>query len=77
MRFFSLCFALVAVANAANTIINPELGYNIYAPESLPIKWTPDTPGPVTLTLRFGAANSLAQGTQIASKSIFSPSFGE
>lgn len=73
MRFLDILltfFAIITpyVVQAANTISVPTAGDNVMAGDDLKIKWTPSTKGKITLTLRFGAANSLSQGTEIACK---------
>jgi hypothetical protein len=80
MRLFGFLFTFAAVigaavADAPNAILSPAYGQNIPAGQTLSITWTPTTPGPITLTLRFGAANSLSSGTEIASTLLHSITF--
>ena len=81
MRLFNFLFSLasimaVAVADSPNSVITPGIGDNVYAGKDLSITWNPSTSGPVTLTLRFGAADSLSRGTEIASESHLNSIFG-
>ena len=60
----------VAVALAAgqpNPFSVPE-GFALTAGKPTTLKWTPTTPGTVTLTLREGSSNNLDQGTVIKCK---------
>jgi hypothetical protein len=72
MRLFGILYTLAAVVGTAiadaNPILTPAYGQNILAGQPLSITWTPTSPGPITLTLRFGATNSLSSGTEIASR---------
>lgn len=74
-------FALVAglaAAVAAQSTENPftvDSSFMVTAGQSSTITWTPTTQGPVTLTLRDGAASDLNKGTVIActSSEILAP----
>jgi hypothetical protein len=71
MRLFGILYTLAAVigaaaADAANPILTPAYGQNTVAGQSLSITWTPTSPGPITLSLRFGSTSSLSSPTEIA-----------
>jgi hypothetical protein len=57
-----------AVADTANAILTPAFGQNILAGQALDITWSSPSPGPITITLRYGATTSLSSGTEIAGK---------
>jgi hypothetical protein len=60
-----LAAPLVAFAANPNPFINPSGGYAATGGEPLTLKWTPTTEGTVTLVLRSGSSNNLAEGTVI------------
>lgn len=73
MRFtHSLLFALaapylvIAQSGNENTFIIPTTGLQATAGEPLSLKWNPTTSGTVSLILRSGSSNNLAEGTTIA-----------
>jgi hypothetical protein len=76
MRLFGILYTLAAVigaavADAANPILTPAYGQNTLAGQSLSITWTPTSPGPITLSLRFGSTSSLSSPTEIASELFY------
>lgn len=73
MLFFA--FALVAglaacvAAQSTENPFNVDSSFMVTAGQPSTVKWTPTTQGPVTLTLRSGAASDLNKGTVIACRS--------
>ena len=74
MRFAALsalACLLAAVVAQTGTGPNPPTvssGFMVTAGQPATLTWTPTTSGPVTLTLRSGAASDLNKGTVIACK---------
>ena len=67
--FSALAYLLAAVVAQTSTGPNPPTvssGFMVTAGQPATLTWTPTTSGPVTLTLRSGAASNLNQGTVIA-----------
>lgn len=60
---------LAFAADGPNAFIVPSSGLQATAGQALTLKWTPSTSGTVSLILRSGSSNNLAEGTTIA-KSI-------
>lgn len=74
MQLSSVIFAVstllyVTLADSSNSIIDPTTGTNVVAGNDLSIKWTPSTPGPISLQLRFGSTDNLTSDTQVARES--------
>lgn len=59
-------FSAVARASISNPFNVPATGYSITAGQTTSLHWEPTSPGTVTLVLRSGNADDLAQGTVIA-----------
>ena len=61
-------FLAVAFAASNPNPFNVPNGFSLTAGQSTELKWTPTTPGTVTLRLRQGASNDLDEGTVIQGK---------
>lgn len=74
MRFSDVssiaCFIVAVVAQSSSTANPPTVpsSYSVTAGQPSTFTWKPTTNGPVTLTLRSGAASDLNTGTVIACK---------
>lgn len=74
MRFLSfIASAIAAFATVATAQVNPFSypvhGETLNAGTVVVLKWTPTTPGTVSLVLRSGNSNALSSGTPITCKS--------
>jgi len=81
---FALCYSIAclmtaAIAQTSSSASPPTVsdGYMVTAGKPSTFTWTPTTQGPVTLTLRSGAASDLNKGTVIACMQLAESSFSE
>lgn len=66
----SLLRLVVAQGSKPNAFALPP-GFSLTAGQPTTLKWSPDTPGKVSLYLRSGASSDLDKGTLIKGQNIF------